>query len=182
MKKLDGNYNMADAMNFCKNQRYFIIGGATLMFFFAFLPPYYIGIDPRVESHIFPFYVYYTLYVVAYAIILGKLLDKPRKINKIVMEKAILLGCPIEIRQIGAKANNSYGTFVKINAEMLEILEKTNRHDNVKMQAEEISMKEPFVKELSLGAGTTEKFIGKNIPNFKKARKLGEIPGQPSEG
>lgn len=178
MKKLSGNYTMGEAMNYCKVKRIMNILGAIFFFFFAFYPPFYLGLDPRYEPHIFPFYAYYTIYVFVYAVILGKFENKPRKINKIVMERAIWIGCPVEVRQIGAKSNNSYGTFVKVNEEMMAILKEVRLNDNLKMVEENKAMKEPFVKELSLGAGTTEKFIGKNIPNFDKARKIGKIVGE----
>lgn len=175
MSRLKNNYTMEEALNYCKNTKTFTILFAILAFPFPFFPPYYLGFDPRYDEHL-PFYIYLFTYYVIYMVVIGKCTDKPRKVKKLVAEKAILLGCPVEIKEMGAKASNSYSTTVLVNEAMFALLKDLRVEDNVKWQKEELAVAEPYPHRYVIGSGTSGKFIDKNIPHYEKARKFGDIP------
>lgn len=176
MSKLKNNYTMGAAMDYCKRGKYIIVIAGILGGIFPYFPPYYLGFDPRFEEQIPPFFLYLTIYYMVYIGVLGKMTDNRRKLRKITTEKAILLGCPIEIASMGGRASNSYSTTVMVNEPMLALLRQLGADDEVQWQEESLALQEPFVEKFSMGSGTSAKFLGKNIPHFDKARKIGQVP------
>lgn len=180
MSKLKDNYTMGEAIDFCKRGKITVKLAGVIGAIFPFFPPYYLGFDPRFEEQIVPFYLYLGIYYVLFIGVLGRMTDKQEKARKITAEKAILLGCPIEIKSMGGKASNSYRTTVMVNEKMLALLRDLRVNDKPKWQEEDLALAEPFVEKYNLGSGTSAKFLGKNIPHFDEARKIGTIPDIPS--
>lgn len=180
MAKLKGNYTMGQAMDYCKSGKVSTKLLALVGAIFPYFPPYYLGFDPRFADQVPIFYFYLGIYYILYIAVLGKITDKHGKTRKIIAEKAILLGCPIEVKSVGGKASNSYSTTVMVNAEMREKLRQLGVEDHIDLQKEAMALAEPFVEKFSMGAGTSAKFLSKNIPHYDKARKIGEIPNVPS--
>lgn len=180
MAKLKGNYTMGQALDYCKRGKISTKVIGVLGAFFPFFPPYYMGFDPRFEEQIPMFYLYLGVYYILFIGILGKMTDKQSKLWKIMAEKAILLGCPIELKPMGAKASNSYRTTVLVNEAMLAVLRNLCVEDYIKMEKEDLAMAEPFVVTFSIGSGTSARFLAKNIPHYDIARKIGDNPEIPS--
>lgn len=176
MFNMKSNYTMGKAMEYCKKNKNMSIFMGIILFIFPFFPPYYFGFDPRVESQVPIFYAYLTVYYVVYVIFLGQCGNKARKVKKVINEKLILMGCPLEIKEMGAKGSNSYSTTILVNEEMLALVKEHHVDDYVHMAKEEVALKEPFVKKFPIGSGSSAKFIGKNVPHFDKARKIGVLP------
>lgn len=176
MSKLSSNYSVEEGLEYSKKYKRNTVFLAIILAIFPFVPPYYVGFDPRVEGDIEIFFTYMIIYYVIYISYFGFRVEKPRKIKKIIAGKAVALGCPIEIKQRGAKGANSYSTTVKVNGEMFERLKTICVEDYVNIQAESMAKVEPFVEEFVLEKSTSAKFVGKNIPDFENARKIGTIP------
>lgn len=175
MSKLSSNYSIEEGLTYSKKYTRKTIFLAVVLAIFPFFPPYYVGFDPRVEGDIELFFAYMMIYCVCYVIYLGIRVEKPRKIKKAVGAKAVGLGCPIEIKQRGTQGANSYSTTVKVNKEMLEHLKQVRMDDYVTFEKEAIAMAEPFVEHFILEKSTSAKFVGKNIPDFNEARKMGDL-------
>lgn len=180
MAKMKGNYTMGQAMDYCKRGKISLKVIGVLGAFFPFFPPYFLGFDPRFEEQVPIFYLYLGIYYILFIGILGRMADQQSKLGKIVAEKAILMGCPIEIKPMGGKASNSYRTTVMVNEAMLAQLRELKLEGHNEMQGAEKSLAEPFVEKFSIGSGTSAKFLAKNIPHFEKARKIGDIPDVPT--
>lgn len=180
MAKLKGNYTMGEAID------YFTKGKTTLKLWavvgtlFPYFPPYYVGFDPRFEEQVPYFFLYLGVYYVLFIALLGNVTDKQSKAKKISAEKAILLGCPIELKSMGGKASNSYRTTVMVNEAMLVKLREQRVEGHVHFEKAEVALAEPFVKKFTIGSGTSARFLSKNIPHYEQARKIGEIPQSPS--
>lgn len=181
MKPLSRNYTMEEAVLYCNKFKVFTIIMAVLLFLFPFIPPYVLGFDPRIESHLPMFYGYMTVYYLIYVAWLSIASERPRKIRKVIAEKAILLGCPIEISPLGAKAKNSFVTNVKVNEEMKSLLYQLHVEDEVEWQKEKMAVAKPFVEDIQVGSATSARFIGKTVPHYEKARKVGKIPEIPQK-
>lgn len=179
MAKRNENYTMNQAIAYCRtaNPKLMLLGIVGLIF--PYFPPYYMGFDPRVSSHMTPFLIYYGVYHVLLLTVLCRIGAKKSQYQKVVAEKAILLGCPISLSPMGSSAQNSYRTTVMINAEMRDLLGELRRHDTVSWQKDEVALAEPFVEKRSIGSGTSARFLERNIPHYQKARKIGEVPTLP---
>lgn len=174
MSKLSSNYTVAEGLKYSKKYKRNTIILSIFLAIFPFFPPYYVGFDPRIEGDIEIFFVYMMIYCVLYLVYIGGRVEKPRKIRKAMGVKAVGLGCPIEIKQRGTK--NSYSVTVKVNAEMLEQLQSVGVEDYVSFETEAVALAEPFVEAIVLEKATSTKFVGKNIPDFENARKIGTVP------
>lgn len=175
MSKLKGNYTMGDAMDYCRKGKVTVKILALFGTFFPFIPPYYLGFDPRFQEQIAPFYIYLGTYYVLFVAFLGKFSDKQDKTKKIVAEKAILMGCPIDIKPLG-KGGNSYSSTVMVNEAMLALLRLQRLEDAVVWQEDDIALKEPFEEKFPITSATSAKFLEKLIPHYDKARKIGTVP------
>lgn len=180
MAKLKGNYTMGYAMDYCNRGKLSTKLIALVGAIFPYFPPYYMGFDTRFVDQVPIFYFYLGIYYILYLGFLGRMTDKQGKTRKIIAEKAILLGCPIELKTVGGKASNSYSTTVMVNAEMREKLRGLGVEDPVALEDEVVALAEPYVEKFSMGAGTSARFLSKNIPHYDKARIIGEIPNVPS--
>ncbi len=175
MKKIKDNYLLGDALAYCKGRKTFLVLLAVVGLVFPYFPPLYLGFDPRYTHQIPYFFAYYGIYHLLLLLLISNIAAKRSKVQKLLGEKAILLGCPIELKAMGS-ASNSYRTTVMVNASMLEKLQQTRLHDKITMVEEEVAMAEPFLQKFVLGSGTSGKFLEKNIPHYHKARKIGEVP------
>ncbi len=182
MAKLKGNYTMGEAIDYFTKGKTTVKLLALVGTVFPYFPPYYMGFDPRYAEQVPYFFIYLGIYYVLFIAVLGNITEKQSKAKKITAEKAILLGCPIELKTMGAKASNSYSTTVMVNEKMLEILRELRVEGHAQFQKEEIALAEPFVKKFSIGSGTSAKFLAKNIPHYEIARKIGQIPDVPTSG
>lgn len=179
--KLTENYTIGTAVDYCKKSKRMTILLALVFFVFPYAPPYFMGFDPRIESQIMPFYVYLITYYILFVVWLGKCSDKPRKIRAVMAEKAILMGCPIEMTTVGNKAKNSYITTVQLNEAMKEKLYQLHAQDEVELEEEKVALKEPFVEKIQIGSATSLRFIGKTVPHYEQARKIGVVPELPPQ-
>lgn len=170
MGKPKQDYTMEYAIDYLKKSKVTQAILAIFFFFFAFIPPLAV-LDPRIESHIAPFYLYLGIYYVLYVIFLGRLSERQKKIRNVLIEKAILLGCPLEITPT-AQGRNSYLTTVLINEPMLEALKPITASQTPTQAEESTAMAEPFPHRYPIGTGVNKKFLGNNIPHFDKARKI----------
>lgn len=174
MSKWSSNYSVAEGLKYSQKYKRNTIFLSVILAVFPFFPPYYMGFDPRFEGHVEKFFAYMMIYCVFYLAYIGTRVEKPRKIRKAIGIKAVGFGCPIEIKQRGGK--NSYSVTVKVNGEMLEKLQSVRVEDYVTFEKEEVAMAEPFIEEIILEKATSTKFVGKNIPDFANARKMGAVP------
>lgn len=191
MSKLKNNYKMAEAWRFVKKGKVMLYVLGAVIAVFPFIPPYFLYydqlmlggfvFDPRNPEQVPYFFGYLAVYYFITLIFLSKYADKLSRLRKEIAEKAILLGCPMEIKSRGASASNSYSTTVMVNEKMMEKLLQLNVNEKPKWQEEEVAMAEPFVEKMNIGSATSAKFLAKNIPYFEKARKIGTVPEIPSD-
>ncbi|MFI3253735.1 MAG: hypothetical protein R3Y63_05290 [Eubacteriales bacterium] len=181
-KEKNKNKTIGETMSSLKRGKWILRISMLIFVVFPFIPPYFLYynavyipnlvFDPgRNPEQVTYFFVYLGLYYLIYLMVLGAVSEKHKKQEKIIIDKAILLGCPVDICPI--KNSNSYQCKVLVNAEMMDFLKELHYQDKVEWQEEEIATKEPYVKKFSLGGGTSEKFLSKNIPFYEKARKIG---------
>lgn len=180
MAKLKDNYTMEAGMTYIKGSKSRNIIFGVVGCFFPFFPPYFLGFDPQYHS-VEAFYLYLLIFYVCLLVFLGKCTDKPRKVQKIINEKAILLGCPVNIKEMGAAGSNSYSITVMVNDSMFDTLKDVRVEDIVEQQEESVAMAEPYTHQYAIGSGSSGKFVHINVPHYDIARKLGQIPEIPEQ-
>lgn len=186
MAKREKTFTMAEVVKKWKTNKLMIKVFGGIFFLFPFVPPYFLyydkmyltsfSFDPRDPNQIPYFFAYLTVYYVIFLGILSKIADNNSKRKKLIIDKSILLGCPVDVRRLSEGKSNSFKTTVCINQDMLTALEAVGSHEKPKQQSEEMAMAEPFAMKIVIASGTAGKFLESTIPHYHRARKIGDTP------
>lgn len=181
MLRLKDNFTMEEALAYLNKSKTLQAILAVVLLPLPFIPPYFLYydqiyieslvFDPRDPQHTMYFFLYLAVYFFLYLLILGKISSKRSKVRQMITEKAIILGCPIEIKPVSG--GGSYKTTVLMNEGMKNLLLPLRVKERPGFQKDEIALQEPYIEKIPIDSGVSGKFLGKNIPNFANARKIG---------
>lgn len=184
MAKNKDSLSMGEVLAKWKKSKWGIKIFGAIFFLFPFVPPYFLyydsiyiqnfTFDPRDSSQLPYFFGYLCVYYLVFLVILSKIADKNTKRRKEIIEKGILLGCPLELTRLSS--GNSYRSVLLMNQASLDAFVELEESKIPQILEESITHQEPYVLKVTVAASTSGKFLERTIPYYARARKIGDRP------